>query len=228
MTGLDQTNPVTYTRPGTWQASVGIAGIDATHTFVDPGPENRVDPSSTAPPIAPGLTGMDGGPDALKDTKAPAMWSRAWWQNRNKSSIQLENSLSQNGGDPYNNTVRQDQTYMLGDSPKVQNPSVVPIPNPRWTGNQGPQNVEYSQHVDDVNRRPTRFVDTGGAAVAFSPSLRPSPMAMGDGRPNIPRFRPTQRVAPVPLDQQIVSQDQTNTNSSGVLSLGGTLSQRWW
>jgi len=57
--------------------------------------------------------------------------------------------------------------------------------------------------------------------------LRPSPMAFGDGLPNIPRFRTTQRTAPVPLDQQIVSDDQ-QARSGYVLATGGTLNQRWW
>jgi hypothetical protein len=72
-----------------------------------------------------------------------------------------------------------------------------------------------------------RFALNQGNSFAFTPSLRPSVMAMGDGMPNIPRFRTTQRVSPVPLDQQIVSDDQ-QAKSGYVLATGGALSQRWW
>lgn len=219
-TGTDQTNPVTYTRPGVWQASSpGVAGIDQVHNFASPAREPLL-PASNPP----GVDGAMGGPSAVADTKAPAQNSRRWWQKRNSSEFQLD--VNANGPEAYNTTVPQPQADALGWGPRSANPWVKPVANPRWTGNEGPQNVEYSHVPASGNFRARRFEDHGGATYAFTPSLRPSPAALGDGR-GFARFRPTQRVSPVPLDQQIVSEDQ-QSRSGPVLSSGGTLSQRWW
>jgi hypothetical protein len=213
--GTDQTD-ITYVRPGTWQASAAnVPGIDALHSFAED-PRLPQGPPDSSPGRIPTR-----GPSAVKDTKAPPQNARRWWQRKNASNIELD---QQGNGPDWTVTISEDQH----DTQKAPDPRWKAQVAPRWTARTGPVGVAYLNRISERGRGARRFVDNGGANFAFTPSLRPSPMSLGDGRPNIPRFRPTQRVSPASLDQQIVSQDQTNTESGGVLASGGTLSQRWW
>jgi len=213
-TGTDQTD-ITYVRPGTWNASSGIPGIDALHSFAEDPRLPQGPPDSSPGRIA------TVGPSAVKETKAPPQNSRRWWLKRNRSNVMLD--VVGNGSE-WNVTINEDQV----DTQKAPDPRWKAQVAPRWTARTGPVGVAYFHRTTDRVGGARRFQETGGTNFAFTPSLRPSPMAMGDGRPNAPRFRPTQRVSPVSLDQQIVSADQRNTESAGVLSMGGTLSQKWW
>lgn len=212
----DQTDSTTYTRPGVWDISVPIVpGIDTLHSFRDPG----IDPKPSTIPITPGVAPMPG-PSAVTDTKAPPQNSRAWWRRRNNSAFVID---SQNGD-------RQEVTLDTPSGEKLRGPDprYTTIPVDRWTGRRGPELLAYLQRVSFGNFRERRFVPNPGAHMAFTPSLRPSPMAFGDGIGNVSRFRPTQRSMPVPLDQQIISTDQQNATSKPILSSGSQLSQRWW
>jgi hypothetical protein len=90
-------------------------------------------------------------------------------------------------------------------------------------------NLSYLNRSDTATdmRHAKRFNPDPGTNFAFTPSLRPSPMAMGDGI-GVQRFRTMQRINPAPLDQTIVSTDQSDTATSSVLGVGGQLDQRWW
>lgn len=219
MASTDQTD-ITYVRPGTegnsWQASAGIPGIDAKHTFIDPGKKPDQGPDTTPGSIP------TRGPSAV--TKAPAQNSRSWWQWRNRSRIALDEAGNNSGGQ-WSATVDEPQN----NTQKPIDPRKVAIPMERWTGRTGPVLMALMHRVSEGQMAGVdRFNPNPGTNFAFTPSQRPSPMAFGDGRPNVPRFRTTQRVMPAPLDQQIVSDDQSGTVSGGVLGMGGTLSQRWW
>lgn len=211
----DQTD-ISYVRPGTWEASPGIPGIDQLHTFADP-PRKPLGPPDNSPGSIPTV-----GPSAVGQTKAPAQNSRKWWWKRNAGQIQLDN---QNGIDW---TTEQGTEEPQEDTQRPRDPRTVALRAPRWTATRGPVSQAFMHRNTEHNMSgERRFVDVAGASFAFSPTLRPSPMAFGDGLPNIPRFRTTQRISPVPLDQQIVSEDQ-QVVSGPVLPVGGNLSQRWW
>lgn len=212
----DQTDPVTYTRPGTWAASAGIPGIDQLHSFAaDPRlPQGQPDHSPSQIPTR--------GPSS--DPKAPAIFSQPWWQHKASGEIDLDVRGNDDGGQ-WDATVQEPQAT---STQRPLDPRTYPIPAPRWTAKTGPVSVHYMHRLSEGQMAGVdRFVDGNGAAAAFTPSLRPSPMAMGDGI-GFQRFRTTQRVSPLPLDQQIVSQDQSGTVSGGVLQSGGILNQRWW
>jgi len=211
----DQTD-ITYVRPGSWAASPGIPGIDNRHQFATPAREQLGPPDHS-----PGSIDTVG-PSAVNQTKAPPQNSGAWWHRRNFGQFFLDRMNGTNWGavkgepQPQNNTQRP------------LDPRTYPLVAPRWTATTGPVTTAYLQRDSEHNMTgERRFADVLGASFAFTPSLRPSPMAFGDGLPNIPRFRTTQRTAPVPLDQQIVSDDQ-QARSGYVLATGGTLNQRWW
>lgn len=216
-TRTDQTD-VTYVRPGTWNASSGIPGIDKLHSFAEPVRE-KLGPPDSSPGRIPTV-----GPSAVNETKAPAQNSRRWWWKRNAGQIILDN---QNGSDW--NT--EDGTPVpQTDTQRPRDPRTVALTAPRWTATRGPVAQAFMHRDTEHNMTgERRFVDPAGASFAFTPSLRPSPMAFGDGLPNVPRFRTTQRISPVPLDQQIVSQDQ-QAISGPVLAMsdGSALGQRWW
>lgn len=224
--GTDQTS-IQYVRPGTWQASAGIAGIDEHHTYVneyvsDPfgpplgnprgGPAPADGPTAEIPTVGPSAGGMH----------APPQNDYAYWQNRN-ASAQYFDDIG-NGAD-WNTTLDEPQP----DTLRPLDPRRYPIPTNRITQTMSPMNLAY------LNRNPTsvdmrhakRFNPNPGTNFAFTPSLRPSPMSLGDGN-GVQRFRTTQRVSPAPLDQTIHSEDQSDTRTGSVLSVGGQLTQKWW
>lgn len=212
--GTDQTD-ITYVRPGSWEASPGIPGIDYRHQFATPAREPLGPPDES-----PGNVD-ERGPSALNDTKAPAQNSRAWWFKHNAGQFLLDNLNGSNWGpvegvpEPQNDTQRP------------LDPRTYPLTAPRWTATRGPVTTAYLNRVSEHNLTgERRFVDTLGASFAFTPTLRPNPMAFGDGLPNVPRFRTTQRISPQPLDMQIVSQDQTAEPGS-VFATGSGL-KSWW
>lgn len=215
----DQTD-ITYVRPGSWEASPGIPGIDARHQFAKPSPwplqPAEDNPGSIGNPV--------NGPSALADTKAPAQNSRYWWNRRNASQFVLDNQ----NGDKWG--VVEGEPQPQNDTQRPLDFRTFPLVAPRWTATRGPVTTAYLNRESEHNMTgERRFVDVLGASFAFTPTLRPSPMAYGDGLPNVPRFRTTQRISPAPLDQQIVSQDQ-QAESGFVLATGGTNLQnsRWW
>lgn len=214
----DVSGPVTYVRPGSWEASVGVPGIDQHHTFADPGPHSLGQPDES-----PGSIDTVG-PSAVNDTKAPAQNSRAWWFHHNAGQFLLDNQNGDKWGDVEGEPQPQNDTQRPKD---FRTYSLVA---PRWTATRGPVTTGWINRESEHNMTGERlFVDPKGASFAYTPTLRPSPMAFGDGLPNIPRFRTTQRVSPVPLDQQIVSDDQ-QARSGYVLATGPTdlSSTRWW
>lgn len=225
-TGTDQTN-IQYVRPGTWQASAGIPGIDARHTFVNEGVNDPQGPplgmprGEPSPPDGPTAELSTVGPSA-GGFHAPPQNDGKWWKRRNASNVHADEV----GNGP-------DRNVTLDDSPPVdvraRDPRQRPVPENRITQQLGPMNMAY------LNREPTardmrhasRFVDPGGRSFAYTPSLRPSPASLGDGI-GFQRFRTTQRVSPAPLDQTIASQDQSDTSTGSVLGVGSQLMQRWW
>lgn len=210
--------PVTYVRPGSWEASPGIPGIDVHHTFANPARQPLGPPDESPASID------TVGPSALNQTKAPAQNSRAWWNKRNAGQFFLDNQNGSKWGEV------EGEPQPQNDTQRPQDPRTYPLTAPRWTATRGPVTTAYLNRESEHNMTgERRFVDVLGASFAFTPSLRPSPMAFGDGLPNIPRFRTTQRVSPVPLDQQIVSDDQ-QARSGYVLATGGSdlSSGRYW
>lgn len=225
-TGTDQTS-IEYVRPGAWQASAGIPGIDARHTYVneymsDPvGPPIGMPRGEPSPPDGPTAELSTVGPSA-GGMHAPPQNDNRWWWRRNASRIQADRVA--NGSDW---EVNQDDTPPVGQRPR--DPRTVPVPQNRITQFMGPMNMAYLNRTGAARdmRHATRFVDPGARTFAFTPSLRPSPMALGDGQ-GFQRFRTTQRVSPAPLDQTIVSKDQSDTSTGSVLGVGSQLMQRWW
>lgn len=224
--GTDQTT-IQYVRPGTWQASAGIPGIDATHSYVKRGVGEPVGPplgmprGEPSPPDGPTAELSTVGPSA-GGISPPPQNDGKWWKRRNASRVHADQVAN---GPDWNVT--------LDDAPPVdvraRDPRQTPVPENRITQMMGPMNLAY------LNREPTardmrhasRFVDPGGRSFAYTPSLRPSPASLGDGI-GFQRFRTTLRVSPAPLDQTIVSKDQSDTSTGSVLGVGSQLMQRWW
>lgn len=214
----DQTD-ITYVRPGSWEASPGIPGIDYRHQFATPARDVKQPPDAT-----PGANVAITGPSAVNDTKAPAQNSRPWWWKRNASQFLLDNQNGANWGEVTGEPQPQNDTQRPLDY------RTFPLVAPRWTAMRGPVTTAYLNRLSEHNMTgERRFADVVGASFAYTATLRPNPMQFGDGLPNIPRFRTTQRTTPMPTDQQIVSQDQ-QAESGYVLATGGTdlTAMRWW
>lgn len=227
MSGTDQTS-ITYVRPGEWQPSAAmIPGIDARHTFANQGIND---------PEGPPLGLPQGGPSdpdsatARIDTRgpsaggfhAPPQNDRKWWRRRNASQVNLD---TVGDGSEWEFTADLPQV----DTEKPRDPRNAPIPVDRWTGRTGPVLMAFLNRTFAARdmRHASRFNPNPGTNFAFTPSLRPSPAALGDGN-GFRRFRTTQRLSPAPLDQVIVSHDQSDSTPGTVLGNGGQLSQRWW
>lgn len=219
---------IAYAAPArNWSPSPGIAGIDARHTFVNRGVE---DPGTGIPLGNPtgGVSKPDGavadipvpGPSAGGFT-APPQNDAGWWLNRNMSANQFDEYQGE--------SVTVTQSVSQPDTQRPRDPRTTPIAAERWTARNGPVMMylyERNPNVRDMTGL-KRFHPDPGSNFAFSPTQRPSPAALGDGR-GTQRFRTTQRDVPSSLDSQIVSNDQLGQSSGPVLSSGGTLSQRWW
>ena len=226
-TGTDQTT-IQYVRPGTWQASAGIPGIDALHTYVNEGVNDPVGPplgmprGEPSPPDGPTAELSTVGPSA-GTLHAPPQNDGPWWRRRNASNIHA---------DEVGNGVGE-RNVTLDDNPPVgiraRDPRNTPVPENRITQQLGPLNMAYLNRTEAARdmRHASRFNPDPGRSFAFTPSLRPSPASLGDGI-GFRRFRTTQRVSPAPLDQTIVSQDQSDTSTGSVLGVGSQLMQRWW
>jgi hypothetical protein len=153
---------------------------------------------------------------------APPQNDGVWWRRRNASNIHADEM----GNGP-------DQNVTLDDNPPVdlrhRDPRNTPVPENRITQRLGPMNLAYLNREPAATdmRHARRFNPDPGRTFAYTPSLRPSPMALGDGI-GFQRFRTTQRVSPAPLDQVVVSQDQSNTATISVLGVGSQLMQKWW
>lgn len=225
-TSTDQTS-IQYVRPGQWQpSSARVPGIDALHSYQkegvnDPagpplgnprgGPAPADGPTAELPTIGPSAGGFN----------APPQNDRKWWQRRNKSTIVLDQVAN---GDEWE--VTQDTPQP--DTMRPRDPRNTPIPLNRITQRMGPLNLAFLNRTVAARdmRHASRFNPDPGTNFAFTPSLRPSPMALGDGI-GFNRFRTTQRISPAPLDQTIASEDQSNTRVESVFSMAAGL-QKWW
>lgn len=227
MSGISPDGTIQYVRPVAWSPSPGIPGIDAHHTFVNEGVTNPGDGPPLGNPRG-GPSQPDGavaniptpGPSA-GGFHAPAQNDGAWWQRRNRSSNTFDEFQGESG------TVTQPVAQPNTQRPR--DPRTTPVPVDRWTATHGPVNQYFytrNPGVKDMTGM-KRFHPNPGTNFAFTPSLRPSAGALGDGR-GTTRFRTTQRETPAPLDNQIVSNDQLSAQSGPILSMGSSLSQRWW
>lgn len=219
---------IAYAAPArNWSPSPGIAGIDQHHTFARPGMK---DPGVGIP-----LGNPTGGPSTPDSAVAsipapgpsaggfvpPPQNDAPWWMKRNQSSNQFDEFQGEDG--KVTTPIAQHNTL------RTRDPRTAPIPVERWTARQGPV-AQYLYTRNPLVRDMTgmkRFHPDPGTTFAYTPSLRPSPAALGDGRGS-QRFRTTQREVPSSLDSQIVSNDQLGMKSGPVLPMGGTLSQRWF
>ncbi len=186
----------------TWQASAGLPGIDALHSFASNPRQLEAIPETTPTELP------QRGPWYNSRAPIPA---GEYWRDRYASIIP---------GITFSDTITTGEEIPQHPTETYDDPREKYIPVDRWTAKTTPSFYRFTR---PFGQKLAHRFDGSHASMATQPRF--GPMAFGDGR-GIHRARNTQRNIPTPLDQQIIV-EADQPSQTEVLARGSSLVQ-WW